>query len=435
MPSIKHCCLKAFCVIVIHITVMQGLCYAQQTPEDVRKKFIADSIKRKTDSLEADRISKLPIIVRSVYKYDREDSTEHSGGIGDIIVIIVDNLDSLLRKSKSLEQNISLFINGRKIDNIKPISGAPDKDKGTLQYRLDRNTGNDKTWADILGAPPLFKSDFFYKDVKISVGLEKEFAVKTLSDGNNFTLIRIHKGRFWMCCFLIIFYLFIVVYMAKKKGMLRDRSIDLSAIGVTVNPAFHTYSLARFQMAFWFTMTIVSFFFIWLITDAYDIITTTILALIGISAGTSLSATVIDDSKRTEILNLTITLQKEKTDLDNEILILNSQLKADPANIELQKKIKEKESLVDEKTLQIARNITVLTPQKSEGFFNDILQDVNGVSFHRVQLLVWTLVLGMIFLHSVWKSLSMPEFSATLLALQGLTSGTYLGFKFPEKHA
>jgi len=27
----------------------------------------------------------------------------------------------------------------------------------------------------------------------------------------------------------------------------------------------------------------------------------------------------------------------------------------------------------------------------------------------------------------------MPEFSATLLALQGITAGTYLGFKIPEK--
>lgn len=224
---------------------------------------------------------------------------------------------------------------------------------------------------------------------------------------------------------------FIADSIKRKTDSLETDSIR----GVKVNPALHTYSLARFQMAFWFTLTIVSFFFIWLITDAYDIITTTILALIGISAGTSLSATVIDDNKRTETLNQTITLQNEKTVLDNEILILNLQLKADPANIELQKQIKEKESLVNEKALQIARNITVLTPQKSEGFFNDILQDVNGVSFHRVQLLVWTLVLSLIFLHSVWKSLLMPEFSATLLALQGLTSGTYLGFKFPEKHA
>jgi hypothetical protein len=36
---------------------------------------------------------------------------------------------------------------------------------------------------------------------------------------------------------------------------------------------------------------------------------------------------------------------------------------------------------------------------------------------------------------SVYKDLAMPEFSATLLGLMGLSSGTYLGFKVPEKKA
>lgn len=439
MKHLKNYYLKTFCVVILCITAMQTFCYAQETPEETRKKFVADSIKavekRKADSLEEDRIRKTPLLVRNVYKYDREDTTEQSAGIGDIIVVVVDNLDSLLRKSKSIDKNISLFINGRKIDNIKPLSGAPDKDKGTLQYRLDRNTQNDKTWADILGAPPLLKSGFFYKDVKISVGLENEFAIKTHSEGNNFTFIRIHKARFWICSLLVIVYLFVVIITTKKSGLLSDRTIDLSAIGIHLKTENRTYSLARFQMAFWFTLTIVSFFFIWLITDAYDIITTTILALIGISAGTSLSATIIDDSKKTETLNQTIKLQEEKAVLDNDILKLQAQLAADSTNAELKKEKNDKESLAKEKAVLIDRNKKVLTPQVSEGFFNDILKDVNGFSFHRVQLLVWTLILGLIFLYSVWKSLSMPEFSATLLALQGLTSGTYLGFKFPEKHA
>jgi hypothetical protein len=47
-------------------------------------------------------------------------------------------------------------------------------------------------------------------------------------------------------------------------------------------------------------------------------------------------------------------------------------------------------------------------------------------------MLVWTLVLGILFIYSVWYRLSMPEFSATLLALLGISSGTYLGFKIPE---
>lgn len=430
---------------------MNTVCYAggDDSLKQVQEKTKLDSLKKaadlktaekqKADSLEA--IKNLPIIVRRVYNYnDQDTSANHlsSAGIGDIIVIEVDNLESLLRRSKSSNpnQNISLFINGRKIDNIKPISGAPDKDKGTLQYRLDRNPENDKTWADILGAPPFFKDDFFIKDVKISVGLENEFAYKTLSNENNFSLIRIHRGWFWACFFIIILYLFIVFIMVRDRGLLRDRSINLSAIGI--NTSANTYSLGRFQMAFWFTLTIISFFFIWLITDAYDIITSTVLALIGISAGTSLSAAVIDNSKSTDLLNQTVMLQNELARLNTQISALNNQISTvpAPANVDiLQGQLNTAQNRVTEITPLIANNIAILTPQQSEGFFNDILKDVNGISFHRLQMFVWTFVLGLIFLYSVWKRLSMPEFSSTLLALQGLTAGTYLGFKFPEKQA
>ena len=42
---------------------------------------------------------------------------------------------------------------------------------------------------------------------------------------------------------------------------------------------------------------------------------------------------------------------------------------------------------------------------------------------------------NMIFVASVYKNLSMPQFSATLLGLMGISSGTYLGFKVPETKA
>ena len=41
-------------------------------------------------------------------------------------------------------------------------------------------------------------------------------------------------------------------------------------------------------------------------------------------------------------------------------------------------------------------------------------------------------MLGILFLIGVWSRLSMPEFGGTLLGLMGISSGTYLGFKFPE---
>jgi hypothetical protein len=133
-------------------------------------------------------------------------------------------------------------------------------------------------------------------------------------------------------------------------------------------------------MAFWFVLTIGSFLFIWLITDAVDIITNTVLVLLGIGAATALGATIIDANKKAPVPG--------------------------------------------------AGNIV---PRPSQGFWTDIMSDVNGVEFHRFQMVIWTVILGLVFLVSVWSRLSMPEFNATLLTLMGISSGTYLGFKIPER--
>ena len=70
----------------------------------------------------------------------------------------------------------------------------------------------------------------------------------------------------------------------------------------------------------------------------------------------------------------------------------------------------------------------------SKNWLIDVLTDINGISLHRFQILIWTIVLVSIFLFEVWKYLAMPEFSTTLLGLMGISSGTYIGFKFPEQN-
>ena len=84
----------------------------------------------------------------------------------------------------------------------------------------------------------------------------------------------------------------------------------------------------------------------------------------------------------------------------------------------------------------VNQQIQTLTPPASAGisagFLRDILSDASGYSFHRFQIFAWTLVLGVIFISSVYNQLTMPEFSTTLLGLMGISSGTYIGFKFPE---
>jgi hypothetical protein len=68
----------------------------------------------------------------------------------------------------------------------------------------------------------------------------------------------------------------------------------------------------------------------------------------------------------------------------------------------------------------------------SNGFFIDILSDGDGISFHRFQIAVWTVVLGCVFVWGVYRNMAMPDFDPSLLTLMGISSGTYVGFKIPE---
>ena len=62
----------------------------------------------------------------------------------------------------------------------------------------------------------------------------------------------------------------------------------------------------------------------------------------------------------------------------------------------------------------------------------ELVQETNSPSLHRFQMIAWTVILGLIFLHSVYFTLAMPKFDATLLALMGIINSTYIGYKWWE---
>lgn len=150
-------------------------------------------------------------------------------------------------------------------------------------------------------------------------------------------------------------------------------STDMLRDGPAIDGVRRSYSLARSQMAWWFFLTVISYSFIWMITGDRDTIPPSLLGLMGISAATALVAAAIPD-------------RKERA------------------------------------------------PRASSGWWRDIVKDEDGaVALDRLQIVVWTLVLSGIFLTSVVWELTMPEFGTTLLALMGISSGTYVGFKLPHK--
>lgn len=395
-----------------------------------------------------------PVVIEDVYnfKYENDKDNRKNAGINDIIVLKVKNLKKLVdlslcrdkgvRIANCTNQKIALFIEGRKIDSMEPESIQLDGSDGTIQFHLTRNTDvNDEAWADLLGNPS-WKQFFFRDETKVSIGLENEYPV---TPGKTFDLRRIHKYWFWGATILYGLLLFLIFRLADRSDILRDigeqpdGSEDRKAYGIgrafeprKENKDRKPYSLARCQMAFWFLLVIGSFFYIWLITGALDIITTEILALIGIGAGTALGAAAIDRGNRETVKTGIESKREEISKLELEIAELDSRIKASPPDLsvlEVDKKTKYEKLQNLRRKLE---NCEKTFDNGSKGFLKDVLSGNEGVSFHRFQIFIWTLVLGIIFIISVWTRLSMPEFGATLLALLGISAGTYLGFKIPE---
>ncbi len=69
----------------------------------------------------------------------------------------------------------------------------------------------------------------------------------------------------------------------------------------------------------------------------------------------------------------------------------------------------------------------------SKGFFTDILSDESGISLHRLQNVIWTIVAVTIYIcHIPNADCKMPELDNTILVLAGISSSAYLALKLRE---
>ncbi|MDO3643603.1 hypothetical protein [Mucilaginibacter sp. L3T2-6] len=348
-----------------------------------------------------------------------------SAAISDILCVKVAHITGLLNPQTDIKK-VRLFINDIEVEGTVPLGWYIHGDGADLKFLLQRNQDNNKTWNMLLGYPE-FGSQFHRLPLSISIGVTGQSAQPTKV--NAFQFIRIDQGWFWGCMVVLAFYFWILFRYAKKTPMLRDAPADLTPLGIPGLSAGNApYSLGKVQMAFWFSIVLASFIFIWLITDNYDLITTGTLALIGIGAATGLGAVSITNNKSEGTIKKIQALQAQQSELRQATALLSASLPA----AGVQEKILYNDFLDGQLTSDINHLIDGLKAGK-DSFFNDILTDENGVSFHRLQMVTFTAVLGFVFLYTAWATLTMPDFPATLLTLQGITAGTYLGFKIPEK--
>src|SRR5438067_211105 len=322
------------------------------------------------------------------------------------------------------------FLNGRAVRGGYPNELHPDSRR--LSFHLLITPENKHLWIDLLGAPHGLSHP-----VTFTIGLETESPFDSVYDQSNPLPLTVISPPYGVVGLLIIaFTLVLLIWLARTTNLIREAG---SAVPGKLRP----YNLGRTQMAFWFFLVYVSYVVIWLVTSALDTITPSLLGLMGISAGTALGEALIDSGKDTAQASQLRDLTAEKQSLEQGLPELQSQISAlnskpmltaeDTANRDSLNK-----QLLDSRTrlAQLNQHLQGITPPStaghSQGLLRDILRDGSGYSFHRFQIFAWTIVLGIIFLSAVYNSLAMPEFSTTLLGLMGISSGTYIGFKFPE---
>jgi hypothetical protein len=193
------------------------------------------------------------------------------------------------------------------------------------------------------------------------------------------------------------------------------------------------YSLGKTQMALWGVLVMLSFCGVWILTGQMERIPNQTLTLLGISGGTGLLSIVIGSDKRSSNAALKA-LTKNADDLNNEIVALETKAQESAMTADEMKILEEKRTALAELRVQIAASKSAIKPKLTTGKWRiDIISDENGVSFHRLQVVLWTVILACVFIWSVAHTFSMPEFDSTLLVLLGISNGTYLGFKFQER--
>lgn len=291
--------------------------------------------------------------------------------VGQIITVDVDHLSDW--SANHDPRKLVPYLNGRALTGLYPEEVNLSENR--LLFHLKRTPESKREWESLLHEPVL------QRPVTFSVGLEDQSPFETVFDyENRLTFTVIPKKSAIVSLVLVLGILILLVYLATHTNILRDPG------SAPAPDKYRPYELGRVQTAFWFFIVSTSYICIWLITGDLDTLTPSVLGLLGISAVTSL------------VPHLTGAPRNDIGQPDAPL-----------------------------------EGLTNATPSK--GLFTDILSDANGYSFHRFQMVLWTILLGIIFVASVYDNLAMPRFSGPLLALMGISAGTYLGFELLGKRS
>lgn len=356
-------------------------------------------------------LSGLKVVAQNQYR-----TTTPESELDRQITVVVHGLQSWMKATGKTPRDLRLYLAGQKLSEESPTLASVQNEY--LNFHLEIHPNDRNAWVQILYEA---RQATDHK-IPLSVGYKDTVQI---ADSEVDLALFVYPHYTPYIVTLTILLLVAMLILSVRTDLLRDGTNPPSL------PARLPYNLGRVQMAFWFYLVVAAYLYVWLITGEYNTLTNSVLGLIGISAGTGLAAVFVDKQKAGDIV-------AQRARLETQISALtvrtNELAAASPASgSQLDQELQQKKNSLIEVQAELAHTAPPLPAAISRGFVKDILSSGEGVAFHRFQMAAWTLVLGIIFVRSVYQELTMPEFDTSLLGLMGLSSGTYIGFKFPEK--
>jgi len=342
--------------------------------------------------------------------------------LGDTIELTMTGLPELLadldcRKTKGLpRRTLVLFLAAQPIKGLAGYMPGPPS-LGKMRFDLAHTDSSKAAWALVLARPSTTP-----RDIDVSIGYDDSYPFP----GTTMPFRSLAVTYAVLSVVFIVLLLVGFIYLFWGSGICRDGKPSLPE-GVTgLDPiaprALGPFSLSKVQAAIWFFVILGAYLLIVAVThDISGTMNATALTLMGIGAATVVGSAAIQSN------------QSQAADIaqqEDQAKKLAQQMK------ELQDKLIAKKGTQDERIIRKSLRDTEFAfrraTNQSTGLWNDIVSDANGVNFHRFQMAAWTIVLASIFAIAVMRVLAMPDFDSTLLALQGLSAGTFLGLKITE---
>lgn len=370
-----------------------------------------------------------PIWVKGRMEASKIGRTELS--LGDYVILMLDEKLPDLLKGEKLEHRLGLYINDMFFKDLAPLP-VPGRGNAVM-FHVVRTEANQEQWS-VLFARKGWGGDAKQscdKDGKDGITLTVGYQDGTQVAPSSWACLE-YFPNYWLTAGLALIALALLVFTfakARTTSMIRD-------IGFSPPGTMPPFSLARYQMALWFVTVVCSILFCFAVTGDLSPIPQGVLILMGIGAGTAVSAAAMDVNSLPGTLADYRQIKKQQAVLDERVQIRTKAVKdaetVDPDD----KKLSDLRTQLVAAQQEWATSQTKLTAYEvppSKGFFTDILADGNGLQFHRVQVFAWTMVFWVIFFATLVHKITLMNFDTTALALMGISGATYLGFKLQQQ--